>query len=55
MECDQCKLKMIYYEGEDEKSDGILYPYAYWWCPTCNKEVWDYEDEFEYPKEKKNA
>lgn len=35
--------------GEDEKSDGNLYPYAYWICHSCDTEVHDWQDEYEPP------
>jgi hypothetical protein len=41
---------MIYFTGEDEKSDGQLMAYSYWFCPTCDQIIHDYDDEFEYPE-----
>ena len=52
MRCERCKLKMLYFEGEDEGSGDQLMPYAYWFCATCDITIHDYEERFEYPPDK---
>jgi hypothetical protein len=47
----KCGAEMVFYEGEDEKSDGRMMDYAYWSCPSCDAIVHDYDDEFEYPED----
>lgn len=53
MHCPVCQKALgreEYNTGEDEKSDGKLYPYAYWLCGACGTQVNDFDDEFEYPE-----
>lgn len=53
MHCPACQKALgreEYHTGEDEKSDGNLYPYAYWLCGACDTQINDYDDEFEYPE-----
>lgn len=51
MRCPICGAEMTLHEGEDEKSDGRIYPYAHYLCPSGHV-VHDYEDEFVWPEEK---
>jgi hypothetical protein len=53
--CDKLLGRDEYYAGEDEKSDGNLYPYAYWICRACETQIHDWEDEFEYAEWDKDA
>lgn len=51
MYCPECRMPMLYHEGEDEGSGDVLVPYAYWFCPTCGHTVRDFEDAFDYLEE----
>lgn len=51
MKCPKCSAIMNsaahYREGEDEKSDGRMYPYALWIC-ECGHVTHEYDDDFKY-------
>lgn len=52
MDCPACRAPMEYFEGEDEFGTNELHWYAEWFCPACDYFIRDFEDEFEFPKEK---
>jgi len=46
-----CGAEMKYTEGEDEFGTNELHWYAQWDCPSCDRVVRDFEEEFIFPDE----